>query len=156
MQSFTVNGKEFKLDVEPDMPLLWIIRDLIGYTGTKYGCGIGLCGVCTVHIDGEPIRSCLMPASAAEGKDIVTVEAVSEDKVGRIVQQAWIEEGVAQCGFCQTGQVMSATSLLKTNPTPNDEDIESHMSGNLCRCGTYNRIKTAIHSASDKLKEASK
>lgn len=156
MNTFIINGEKHEIDADPDMPLLWVLRDLVGYTGTKFGCGIGLCGVCTVHIDGDPVRSCLMPASAAAGKDIVTIEAIGSDPVGGIVQEAWIEEGVPQCGFCQTGQVMSATALLKVNPSPDDDAIEQHMSGNLCRCGTYNRIKTAINSASDKLKEASK
>jgi len=156
MITFIINGEKHELDADPDMPLLWVLRDLVGYTGTKFGCGVGLCGACTVHIDGDPVRSCLMPASAAAGKDITTIEAIGSDPLGRIVQEAWVEEGVPQCGYCQTGQVMSATALLKVNPSPDEDTIEQHMSGNLCRCGTYNRIKTAINSASNKLKEASK
>ena len=155
MNTIKVNGQSHEIDVPDDMPLLWAIRDVIGLTGTKFGCGMGLCGACTVHLDGSPIRSCLTPVSAAGGKNITTVEAIGEDPVGLKVQQAWVDEGVPQCGYCQAGQVMSATALLKSNPAPSDEDIEGFMSGNLCRCGTYNRIKTAIHTASENIKEES-
>lgn len=155
MTSVNVNGQAFELDVDEDMPLLWAIRDIIGFTGTKFGCGAGLCGACTIHLDGSPVRSCQTPVSAAVGKKVTTIEAMSADPVGKLVQQAWVAEGVPQCGFCQGGQVMSATALLKTNPAPDDATIENHMSGNLCRCGTYNRIKTAINTASTKMKEGS-
>ena len=144
------------MDVPDDMPLLWAIRDVLGFTGTKFGCGLGQCGSCTMHLDGEPIRSCITPISDAKGKKITTVEGIGDDAVGEKVQEAWIEEGVPQCGYCQSGQVMSATALLQSNPNPSDEDIEGAMTGNICRCGTYNRIKTAIHSASSKIKEGSK
>lgn len=156
MHSISLNGKTYQLDVPDDMPLLWAIRDVLGFTGTKFGCGLGQCGACTMHLDGEPIRSCITPISVAQGKKITTVEGISDDTVGEKVQEAWVEEGVPQCGYCQSGQVMSATALLQSNPSPNDEDIESAMTGNICRCGTYNRIKTAIHSASSKIKEGSK
>ena len=156
MHSISLNGKNYQLDVPDDMPLLWAIRDVLGFTGTKFGCGLGQCGSCTMHLDGEPIRSCITPISDAQGKKITTVEGLSEIKVGKQVQEAWVEEGVPQCGYCQSGQVMSATALLQSNPSPSDEDIESAMTGNICRCGTYNRIKTAINNASSKIKEGSK
>ena len=156
MHSISLNGKTYQLDAPDDMPLLWAIRDVLGFTGTKFGCGLGQCGACTMHLDGEPIRSCITPISDAKGKKITTVEGIGDDAVGEKVQEAWIEEGVPQCGYCQSGQVMSATALLKSNPSPSDEDIEGAMTGNICRCGTYNRIKTAIHSASSKIKEGSK
>ena len=156
MHSISLNGKNYQLDVPDDMPLLWAIRDVLGFTGTKFGCGLGQCGSCTMHLDGEPIRSCITPISDAQGKKITTVEGLSEIKVGKQVQEAWVEEGVPQCGYCQSGQVMSATALLQSNPSPSDEDIESAMTGNICRCGTYNGIKTTIHNASSKIKEGSK
>ena len=156
MHSISLNGKTYQLDAPDDMPLLWAIRDVLGFTGTKFGCGLGQCGACTMHLDGEPIRSCITPISDAKGKKITTVEGIGDDAVGEKVQEAWIEEGVPQCGYCQSGQVMSATALLQSNPSPSDEDIEGAMTGNICRCGTYNRIKTAIHSASSKIKEGSK
>ena len=156
MHSISLNGNTYQLDVPDDMPLLWAIRDVLGFTGTKFGCGLGQCGACTMHLDGAPIRSCITPIIAAKGKKITTVEGIGDDNVGKQVQAAWVEEGVPQCGYCQSGQVMSATALLKDNPSPSDDDIESAMTGNICRCGTYNRIKTAIHSASSKLKEDSK
>jgi isoquinoline 1-oxidoreductase alpha subunit len=148
MHSISLNGNSYTVDVPDDMPLLWIIRDVIGKTGTKFGCGIGQCGACTMHLDGNPIRSCITPISAATGKNVTTIEAIGDDPVGKQVQAAWVKEGVAQCGYCQCGQVMSATALLKSNSSPNDTEIENSMNGNICRCGTYNRIKTAIHTAS--------
>ena len=142
-----INGQLHEVDAPADMPLLWAIRDLVGLTGTKYGCGAGLCGACTVHIDGAPTRSCLMPISALAGKKITTIEAIGHTPLGKKVQDAWIAEDVPQCGYCQSGQIMSAVALLSSKATPNDEDINSAMNGNLCRCGTYNRIRKAIHRA---------
>jgi aerobic-type carbon monoxide dehydrogenase small subunit (CoxS/CutS family) len=144
----TVNGKSFSADVEPDMPLLWVLRDVIGLKGTKYGCGIGACGACTVLIGGnDPVRSCSIPVSAAEGL-VTTIEGLSQDGHLHAVQQAWIEEQVPQCGYCQSGQIMSAVALLAAKPRPTDEDINASMAGNLCRCGTYPRIRAAIKLAS--------
>jgi len=143
MLSLNVNGRTHSVDVEPDMPLLWVLRDHLNLPGTKYGCGISLCGACTVHIDGEPVRSCTLPASAAVGKKIVTIEGLSQHGLHRI-QQAWIEHEVPQCGYCQTGMIMSAAALLAKHPQPSDADIDANMS-NLCRCGTYARVRTAIH-----------
>ena len=142
-----INGQLHEVDAPADMPLLWAIRDLVGLTGTKYGCGAGLCGACTVHIDGAPTRSCLMPISALAGKKITTIEAIGHTPLGKKVQDAWIAEDVPQCGYCQSGQIMSAVALLSSKAAPNDEDINSAMNGNLCRCGTYNRIRKAIHRA---------
>lgn len=153
MHSITLNGQAYELDVPDDMPLLWAIRDVLGFTGTKFGCGISQCGACTMHLEGMPIRSCSTPVSAATGKNVTTIEGIGDDPVGRQVQQAWVDVGVAQCGYCQCGQVMSATALLQRIPKPDDEAIEGFMSGNICRCGTYNRIKTAIHQAASKLEE---
>src|SRR5690606_170333 len=147
MASLTINGKSQDVDAPDDMPLLWVIRDRLGMTGTKFGCGMAMCGACTVHLDGAPIRSCVTPISAAAGKQITTIEAVGEDDVGRAVQQAWTEIGVPQCGYCQSGQIMSATALIKSNPAPTDADIDAAMSGNICRCGTYPRIRAAIKQA---------
>ena len=155
MHTINLNGKNHTLDVPDDMPLLWAIRDVLGFTGTKFGCGLGQCGACTMHLNGSPIRSCITPISDAEGAKITTIEGIGDDPIGKQVQEAWVQEGVAQCGYCQCGQVMSATALLKDNPEPDNTAIETAMVGNICRCGTYNRIKTAIHSASDKIKEAS-
>jgi isoquinoline 1-oxidoreductase subunit alpha len=146
-----VNGEELQTDVEADTPILWVLRDTFGMTGTKFGCGMALCGACTVHLDGAPIRSCLMPVSRAVGKRIATIESMSEDRVGRAVQAAWIELDVPQCGYCQSGQIMSAVALLASNPRPSDEAIDAAMSGNICRCGTYNQIRAAIKSAAAKL-----
>jgi isoquinoline 1-oxidoreductase alpha subunit len=143
MFKLTVNGRAHSVDVEPEMPLLWVLRDHLNLSGTKYGCGIAACGACTVHIDGEPVRSCALPVSAAAGKEIVTIEGLSEKGPSRI-QQAWIEHEVPQCGYCQTGMIMSATALLAKNPNPTDTDIDTAMT-NLCRCGTYARVKKAIH-----------
>jgi len=147
MVNLTINGKSQDVDAPDDMPLLWVIRDRLGMTGTKFGCGMALCGACTVHMDGQPIRSCITPVASAAGRKITTIEAVGEDEVGRAVQQAWTEIGVPQCGYCQSGQIMSATALIKSNPQPTDEDIDAAMSGNICRCGTYPRIRAAIKQA---------
>lgn len=144
----TVNTKALSLEVDPDMPLLWAIRDVAGMTGTKYGCGKGLCGSCTVHVDGQPVRSCLYPVSEAQGKAITTIEGLSADG-NHPVQVAWRELNVPQCGYCQSGQIMSAVALLEKIPAPTDEDIDQAMSGNLCRCGTYTRIRAAIHKAAE-------
>ena len=152
MKTIHLNGETHRLDVPDDMPLLWAIRDTLGFTGTKFGCGMGLCGACTMHMDGQPIRSCVTPISAVDGRKITTIEGVSENPVGKKVQDAWVKVGVPQCGYCQCGQVMSATALLSQNDSPNDAEIDEAMSGNICRCGTYNRIRTAIHTASDDMK----
>ncbi|GFE82219.1 oxidoreductase [Steroidobacter agaridevorans] len=149
MPALTVNGKSHSLDVPPDMPLLWALRDVIGLTGTKFGCGIAACGACTVHVDGQPTRSCVTPVSAVAGKKIVTIEALDQDPVGRKVQAAWREVDVVQCGYCQSGQIMSAAALLATQPRPSDADIDAAMAGNICRCGTYGRIRTAIKRAAE-------
>jgi isoquinoline 1-oxidoreductase subunit alpha len=147
MTPVTINGRRYELDLPADTPLLWVLRDEIGLTGTKFGCGMALCGACTVHLDGQAIRSCLTPLSAAVNKKITTIEAIEADKVGKAVQTAWIELNVPQCGYCQAGQIMSATALLKRNPKPSDADIDAGMAGNICRCGTYSRIRTAIKQA---------
>jgi len=144
MASLTINGKSQDVEVPDDMPLLWVIRDRLGMTGTKFGCGMAMCGACTVHLDGQPIRSCITPVAAAAGKSITTIEAIGDDAVGQAVKDAWVEIGVPQCGYCQSGQIMSATALIKSNPKPTDEDIDAAMSGNICRCGTYPRIRAAI------------
>jgi isoquinoline 1-oxidoreductase alpha subunit len=144
--NLNINGKPYSIDADPTMPLLWAIRDIAGLTGTKYGCGKALCGSCTVHIDGEPIRSCVVPISAASGKNITTIEGLSEDG-SHPVQVAWREINVPQCGYCQSGQIMSAAALLARNPKPTDDDIDNAMSGNICRCGTYTRIRKAIRNA---------
>ncbi|MFL6715161.1 MAG: (2Fe-2S)-binding protein [Burkholderiaceae bacterium] len=144
MPTFTLNGQSTTLDLPDDMPLLWAIRDVAGLTGTKFGCGIAQCGACTVHLDGEAVRSCVTPLSAVAGKKVVTIEAMAQDPVGQKVQAAWREIDVVQCGYCQSGQVMSATALLRAKPAPTDADIDAAMAGNICRCGTYGRIRTAI------------
>ncbi len=145
--TFTLNGKSQTLtDVSPDMPLLWVLRDVLNMTGTKFGCGMALCGACTVHINGEPARSCITPISSVSGKKIMTIEGLSADG-SHPVQRAWIEEDVPQCGYCQSGQIMSAVALLAKKPKPTDADIDDAMSGNICRCGTYQRIRKAIHRA---------
>jgi len=146
--SFTLNGKSQSVDVDPQMPLLWVLRDTLNMTGTKFGCGMALCGACTVHINGEATRSCVTPISTAAGKKITTIEGLSEDG-NHPVQQAWIEIDVPQCGYCQCGQIMSAAALLTKKPTPTDADIDDFMSGNICRCGTYQRIRKAIHRAAE-------
>ena len=152
MISLNVNGKAMKVDVAPDTPILWVLRDALGMTGTKFGCGMALCGACTVHLDGAAIRSCVTPVSAAEGKKITTIEAMSANKAGKAIQAAWIKHDVPQCGYCQSGQIMSATALLAGNARPSDADIDAAMSGNICRCGTYNQIRAAIHDAAAHLK----
>ncbi|MNU39779.1 (2Fe-2S)-binding protein [Pseudomonas fluorescens] len=148
MQKLTINNQEHELDVPDDMPLLWVLRDVMGLTGTKYGCGIAQCGVCTVHLDGHAVRSCVLPVSAVAGRKVTTIEAVGEQAIGQAVQKAWLEHEVVQCGYCQSGQIMSAVALLQEHPKADDEQIVSAMSGNLCRCATYTRIRSAIKSVS--------
>jgi isoquinoline 1-oxidoreductase alpha subunit len=152
MISLNINGKPAQVDAEPDTPLLWVLRDHLGMTGTKYGCGMALCGACTVHINGAAARSCTTPASAAAGKHVTTIEAIGATKEGKALQDAWAEHDVPQCGYCQSGQVMSAAALLAKNKRPNDADIDGAMSGNVCRCGTYNRIRAAIKTAAREIK----
>jgi isoquinoline 1-oxidoreductase alpha subunit len=147
MTLLTINGKQQQVDLPEETPILWTLRDQLGMTGTKFGCGMALCGACTVHLDGEAIRSCVTPISAAVGKKITTIEAISQDGVGQAIQQAWQTFGVPQCGYCQSGQIMSATALLHKTPHPNDQQIKDAMSGNICRCGTYTRIHAAIKHA---------
>ena len=147
MITLLVNGKSHKVDVPPDTPLLWVLRDHVGLTGTKYGCGMALCGACTVHVDGQPVRACQTPISAVSGSKVTTIEAVGNDRVGRALQAAWVDMGVPQCGYCQAGQIMSATALLKRTPKPTDAQIDEAMSGNICRCGTYVRVRNAIKQA---------
>ena len=157
MPRFFVNGDVVDFRASPDTPLLWALRDHLGLTGTKYGCGMALCGACTVHVDGQPTRSCSVPVSAIEGKRVVTIEAVANTSNGRVakaVQAAWIDKDVVQCGYCQSGQVMSAVALLAKNTSPSDADIDQAMSGNICRCGTYQRVREAIKSAATALKKA--
>lgn len=151
MSTLNINGESYTVDVPDDMPLLWVLRDVVGLTGTKFGCGISMCGACTVHVDEQPIRSCVTPVAAVAGKRIVTIEALERDPVGRSVQEAWRELDVVQCGYCQSGQIMSATALLRTNQKPTDADIDAAMTGNLCRCGTYGRIRAAIKLASTRV-----
>ena len=146
MTAFSVNGKQVNLDVDPSTPLLWVVRDHLGLTGTKYGCGMAQCGACTVHIDGEAVRSCVAPVSRAAGKAVTTIEGQSSD-LSHPLQRAWIEEDVPQCGYCQSGQLMSAAVLLREKPQPTNDDIDQAMTGNVCRCGTYPRIRRAIHRA---------
>lgn len=153
MATLTINGERYELDVPDKMPLLWVIRDVVGLKGTKFGCGMSQCGACTVHLNGTAIRSCVTPVSAASG-EITTIEAMADDPVGSKVQQAWLDLGVAQCGYCQGGQIMNATALLKRTPNPETGEIVDAMAGNLCRCGTYNRILAAIERASGKEGEA--
>ncbi len=145
---FTLNGAPQSLDVDPSMPLLWVLRDVLNLTGTKFGCGIGQCGACTVHLNGVATRSCVLPAAAIANAEITTIEGLADAGMG-VVQEVWIEEEVPQCGYCQVGQIMTAAALLKANPTPTEEDIETGM-GNLCRCGTYNRIRKAIHRSAER------
>jgi isoquinoline 1-oxidoreductase alpha subunit len=157
MARFFVNGEQVDFRAAPDTPLLWAIRDHLGLTGTKYGCGMAQCGACTVHLDGQPVRSCVTPVSAIEGKRVVTIEGVvntSQARVARAVQSAWVDKDVVQCGYCQSGQVMSAIALLGKNAAPSDADIDAAMSGNICRCGTYQRVREAIKSAAASLKKA--
>ncbi|WP_174235758.1 (2Fe-2S)-binding protein [Pseudohoeflea suaedae] len=154
MMELRVNDTIHQVDVEPDMPLLWVLRDELGITGPKYGCGIAQCGACTVHVDGMAVRACQMPVSEAAGSDIVTIEGLGTPDSLHAVQEAWIEHQVAQCGYCQSGQIMQAASFLDLHPEPTDEDIDRAMSANLCRCGTYPRIRAAIHAAAGKLRSA--
>ena len=147
MVTLRVNGKSHQVDVPPDMPVLWVLRDVIGLTGTKFGCGMALCGACTVHLDGKPIRSCVTPVSAATGKSITTIEAIGDTPAGKRVQRAWLDLEVVQCGYCQSGQIMSAAALLARTPHPTDAEIDAVMAGNICRCGTYVRIRAAIKQA---------
>jgi len=147
MARLEVNGKSLNVEADPSTPLLWVIRDTLGMTGTKFGCGAQLCGACTVHLDGKPVRSCGTPLSAALGKKVTTIEGIAASAAGKKVQAAWAELDVPQCGYCQSGQIMSATALLAANPKPTDADIDSAMAGNICRCGTYPRIRAAIHKA---------
>jgi isoquinoline 1-oxidoreductase alpha subunit len=151
MVTLNINGHDTQVDADPNTPILWALRDVLHMTGTKFGCGAALCGACTVHINGQATRSCVTPISAAVGQKITTIEAMENDKIGKAVQDAWVRHDVPQCGYCQSGQVMSATALLKTNKNPSDADIESAMSGNICRCGTYQRIHAAIKDASKTL-----
>jgi aerobic-type carbon monoxide dehydrogenase small subunit (CoxS/CutS family) len=147
-----VNGREIETDATPDTPLLWVLRDHLGMTGTKFGCGMALCGACTVHLDGAPVRACITPASAAAGRRVTTIEGLSQDR-SHPVQRAWMEIDVPQCGYCQSGQIMSAAALLAANPAPSDADIDAAMAGNICRCGTYPRIRKAIHRAAELARE---
>ncbi|MDC6170429.1 (2Fe-2S)-binding protein [Paucibacter sp. XJ19-41] len=151
MIKFTVNGKPVSLDADPNEPLLWALREDLQLTGTKFGCGMALCGACTVHLDGQPIRSCSTPVSAAAGKKVTTIEGIAASKTGKAVQAAWVKIDVPQCGYCQSGQIMSACALLAAKRKPSDADIDGAMSGNLCRCGTYNQIRAAIHDAAASL-----
>ncbi|MBC3812452.1 MULTISPECIES: (2Fe-2S)-binding protein [Undibacterium] len=151
MTTLDINSKQHQVDVDPSTPVLWALRDALGLTGTKFGCGQALCGACTVHVNGQATRSCVTPVSAVAGQKITTIEAIGNDKVGKAVQAAWIKHDVAQCGYCQSGQIMSATALLKTNKKPADADIDAAMAGNICRCGTYVRIRAAIHDAASML-----
>ena len=151
MIELNINGKTQALDVPGETPLLWALRDELGMTGTKFGCGMALCGACTVHMDGAPIRSCVTPLAAVDGQSIATIEGMADDRVGQVVQQAWVDNNVAQCGYCQAGQIMTAVSLLKTTPQPSEQQIDEAMSGNICRCGTYPRIRAAVQQAATRL-----
>lgn len=149
-----INERSVPVEAAADTPLLWVLRDELGLTGTKFGCGMGLCGACTVHVAGEPVRTCVTPVAAVQDKAITTIEGIGHDRIGRIVQSAWLALGVPQCGYCQAGQIMSAVALLRHTPQPTDADIDAAMAGNLCRCGTYLRIRAAIHQAARALREA--
>ena len=149
----TVNGVKVEVDASEDTPILWALRDHLGLTGTKFGCGMALCGACTVHLDGQPTRACVTPISVAKGSNITTIEGVDSNDVGRAVQDAWMDLNVPQCGYCQSGQIMAATALLIATPKPSDADIDAAMSGNICRCGTYPRIRSAIKQAAAKLEQ---
>lgn len=154
MTTLDINGQRQPVDTVPETPLLWVLRDELGMCGTKFGCGMALCGACTVHLDGQPIRSCITPISVVDGKKVTTIEGLDADRVGKLVQAAWVELGVAQCGYCQGGQIMTAVGLLKTNAKPTDKQIDEAMSGNICRCGTYPRIRAAIKLAAQRLQGA--
>ncbi|SAK54652.1 2Fe-2S iron-sulfur cluster binding domain-containing protein [Caballeronia fortuita] len=147
MTTLSINGRNHTIDAPPDMPLLWVLRDIVGLTGTKFGCGIAQCGACTVHLDGAAVRSCVLPIAAVGERKVTTIEGIGETAAGKKVQAAWRQLDVVQCGYCQSGQVMSATALLTTVPDPNDSDIDAAMAGNICRCGTYHRIRAAIKQA---------
>jgi isoquinoline 1-oxidoreductase alpha subunit len=151
MLTLSINSKSTTVDAEPNTPILWALRDSLGLSGTKYGCGIGACGACTVHINGKAVRSCVTPVSTVGAQKITTIEGVANDKVGKVVQAAWVTHDVAQCGYCQSGQIMSAIALLKVNKQPSDTEIDKAMSGNICRCGTYVRVRSAIKDAASKL-----
>jgi len=151
MVTLNINGRDEKIDADPSTPVLWALRDNLNMTGTKFGCGAALCGACTVHVDGQAVRSCVTPIAAVVGKKIATIEAMESDKVGKAVQDAWVKHDVPQCGYCQSGQVMSATALLRAKTKPTDADIDAAMSGNICRCGTYQRIRAAIKDAAKSL-----
>lgn len=151
MIQLNVNGRGVSVDADPSTPLLWVLREHLGLTGTKFGCGIAVCGACTVHLNGQPVRSCSMPLSAAAGAQITTIEAIESDRVGRAVQDAWVRNDVVQCGYCQSGQVMAATALLKAKRNPSDKDIDEALAGNVCRCGTYARIRAAVKDAAKAL-----
>ncbi|MCP5196921.1 MAG: (2Fe-2S)-binding protein [Gammaproteobacteria bacterium] len=151
MTTLTVNGQKYDIDVPPDTPLLWVLRDTLGLTGTKYGCGLAICGACTVHVNGNPMRSCVLPISAVAGSQITTIET-SENRLVQALQQSWIKQEVSQCGYCQPGQILSAAALLASNPRPTDADIDAALSGNLCRCATYVRIRAAIHDTAKTLR----
>ncbi len=150
MTELTVNGHKYEVDAPPDTPLLWVLRDTLGLTGTKYGCGVAVCGACTVHVNGNPMRSCVLPVSAVVGSRITTIET-TENSVVQALQQAWVQQEVSQCGYCQPGQILSAAALLASNPRPTDADIDAALSGNLCRCATYARIRAAVHNAAKTL-----
>jgi aerobic-type carbon monoxide dehydrogenase small subunit (CoxS/CutS family) len=156
MISLNVNGKKYEVDVSSDTPLLWVIREKIGLTGTKFGCGMSLCGACTVHVNGEALRSCVTPVSDVEGKKITTIEGIGATRFGKAIQDAWIAVDVPQCGYCQSGQIMAAAALLRKNPKPSDADINEIMSDIICRCGTYQRIRHAIHQASNVMAKGGK
>lgn len=147
--SIKINGEQHSVDVDEDTPLLWVLRDVLGMTGTKFGCGMALCGACTVHVDGVATRSCVTPVNALQGTEVITIEAVGKTSAGARIQKAWLDREVVQCGYCQSGQIMSAAALLASTPKPTDADIDSAMSGNICRCGTYGRIRDAIKHAAD-------
>jgi isoquinoline 1-oxidoreductase alpha subunit len=151
MTTLNINGETFEVDADPSTPILWVLRDTLGKTGTKFGCGVAACGACTIHLNGQPTRSCVTPISAAVGRKITTIEGIANDRVGKAVQAAWIARDVAQCGYCQSGQIMSAAGLLEGNKTPSDAEIDAAMAGNICRCGTYQRIRAAIHDAAQAL-----
>ena len=153
MQRLDINGSIHQVDVDPEMPLLWVLRDVLDMTGTKFGCGMAVCGACTVHLDGTATRSCVLPVASASGRKITTIEGIGRSRVGRTVQAAWIAQDVPQCGYCQSGQLMSAASLLSKNSSPSDADIDGAMSGNICRCGIYSRIRAAIHQAASDLEQ---
>lgn len=151
MSTLNINGKDYEVEAEPGTPLLWVIREQASLTGTKFGCGMAQCGACTIHLDGQPVRSCVTPLQAAEGKSITTIEGIKEGDALHAVQQAWVEEQVPQCGYCQSGQIMSAVALLQANPQPSEDEIDQAMKGNICRCGTYQRIKKGILRAAETL-----